>query len=92
MKKRKVISTRFFIAALLLAALLCVQPVLLKATPESICEKARKDLKACVKKADEEFDRCKAGDETYDTICYISYVLDLSLCWIVFEFRCRGSG
>ena len=41
-----------------------------------------------MKKADEEFARCKAGDETFDTICYISYALDVTLCWIAFEFSC----
>ena len=88
MKKRKVISTRFFIAALLLAALLCVQPILLKATPQSNCDQALKELSACLERAEKKFTRCKNGDETFDTICYISYYFDIMLCWMVFEFRC----
>lgn len=51
-------------------------------TPEfKKCKKeAEKERDKCLKQAKDEYERCKAGNDTFDTICWLSYQWDKFIC------------
>lgn len=34
----------------------------------------------CIKKAEKEYEKCKDDDETWDTVCYLSYISEVIGC------------
>ena len=74
------------ITCLLLLMFVCVQTVPLEAQNTQLdeCVKKAKDKRSkCLKSARDEYDDCLDGDESWDTVCWLSYSIARGVCYAV---------